>query len=85
MSVQISVMLTLLAPCFWPEVQYIVLPQQMESEFHWASEIGWLPARRAWDGGKEALLKMQASIYSLFLKRENKSVTKVCGESKYIC
>lgn len=85
MSVQISVMLTLPAPRFWPEVQYIVLPQQMESEPHWTAEIGWLPARRPGDGGSEALLKMQASIYSLFLKRENTSVTKVCGESKYIC
>lgn len=45
MSLQNSVMLILLAPCFWPEVEYIALLEQMESEFHWASEIGWLPAK----------------------------------------
>lgn len=44
MSLQISVMLILLAPCFWPEVEYIALLEQMESEFHWEMEIGWLPA-----------------------------------------
>jgi len=46
----------------------------------------WLAAWRLFlscDTG--ALLKIQASIYSLFLKREGKSVTKVCAEQKYIC
>lgn len=44
MSLQISVMLILLAPCFWPEVEYIALKEQMDSEFHWEMEIGWQPA-----------------------------------------
>lgn len=47
MSLQISVMLILLAPCFWPEVEYIALLEQMESEFRWAAEIGWLPAKNS--------------------------------------
>lgn len=44
MSLQISVMLIPLAPCFWPGVEYIVLKEQMDSEFHWEMEIGWQPA-----------------------------------------
>lgn len=45
MPLQISVMLILLVPCFWPEVEYIALLEQMESGLCW--EIAWLPAKRA--------------------------------------
>lgn len=47
MSLQISVMLILLAPCFWPEVEYIALLEQMESGLHREAEIAWPPARSA--------------------------------------
>lgn len=45
MSLQISVMLIPLAPCFWPEVKYIALLEQMGSGFHREAEIAWLSAR----------------------------------------
>lgn len=62
MSLQISVMLILLAPCFWPEVEYIALLEQMESELHWETEIGWLPAKSpvlqaVWATAKESSLE----------------------------
>lgn len=45
MSLQIRVMLILLAPCFWPEVEYIALLEQMESGLHREAEIAWPPAK----------------------------------------
>lgn len=62
MSLQISVMLILLAPRFWPEVEYIALLEQMESELHWEMEIGWLPAKSSvleaeWAGAETSCLE----------------------------
>lgn len=76
MSLQISVMLILLAPCFWPEVEYIARLEQMGSEFHWTAEIGWLPAKNARASGSGGSgSEKQAWICSLLSKGENKSVT----------
>lgn len=82
MSLQISVMLILLAPCFWPEVEYIALLQQMESEFHWEMEIGWLPANGSaleaeWAVAKTSCLE---SVSTLRLERGK---GRVYTEQKY--
>lgn len=75
MSLQISVMLILLAPRFWPEVEYIALLEQMESEFHWATEIGWLPAKSSVLVAVEAPAQNSRLESILCSWRENKSVT----------
>ena len=80
MSLQISVMLILLAPCFWPEVEYIALLEQMESEFHWATEIGWLPAKNsvlvAW---RLSLRKAGLNLFSALEERKQKCHISLCG------
>lgn len=75
MSFQISVMLILLAPCFWPEVEYIALLEQMGSEFHWTAEIGWLSAKNA----VLRLRKAGLNLFSALRERKQKCHISLCG------
>lgn len=84
MSLQISVMLILLAPCFWPEVEYIALLEQMESEFHWEMEIGWLPANTSVLEAKWAKADKLPWISPLLLGKEGEERgERVYTEQKY--
>lgn len=81
MSLQISAMLILLAPCFWPEVEYMAVPGADGSESHWTAQIGWLPAQTAVllaVGAQAQKSRLESILYSP-RERKQKCHISLCG------